>query len=110
VLQGTDARLKAQLMTGGIAIGNPVFSSDSATFENIMDLVTVDILYGHALIPSSFVASFKQNGCADIHPPPSCNALQSKLVELAGTCYGGHGYNGNECGDNLCACLLAAAP
>ena len=102
ILTGTDERLKAQLKSGGIAIGNPVFSSDTATFENIMDLVTLDILYGHALIPRSFVTTYKAAGCDSLKPPSTpCDSLQSQLRTLAGSCYGGFDFFGNNCGDNL---------
>jgi carboxypeptidase C (cathepsin A) len=89
ILTGTDERLKAQLKTGGVAVGNPVFSSDDATFEDIMDLVQVDILYGHALLPSRFVDDYKNNKCNTLHPPEvPCDALQREMIDLAGTCYG----------------------
>jgi len=75
ILEGSDARLAAQLRTGGVAIGNPVFSSDTASFENIMDLVQLDILYGHALLPLSFVRHAV---------PVAVRPLRARLTPLPG--------------------------
>ena len=41
ILAGPDTRLAFQLRTGGFAVGNPVFSTESTSFADIMQIVTV---------------------------------------------------------------------
>jgi len=99
ILEGTDNRLKQQLK--GFAVGNPVVSitQDTANFAQIMNLVTAGILHGHALIPTSFYATFVEAGCAAFQPPAvPCNEYNNILLDLAGQCYGG-----NACGDDMYA-------
>ena len=96
VLEGTDTRLQAQLMKGGFAVGNPVFSIDdtNATFANIMNAVQAEIFYGHSLIPLAFLEKFNRAGCAALNPPSSpCDDLNNEMIALAGACFGG-----NDCG------------
>ena len=99
VLEGTDTRLQAQLMKGGFAVGNPVFSIDdtNATFANIMNAVQAEIFYGHSLIPLAFLEKFNRAGCAALNPPSSpCDDLNNEMIALAGACFGG-----NDCGDDM---------
>jgi hypothetical protein len=101
VLEGTDARLQAQLMKGGFAVGNPVFSIDdvNATFANIMNAVQAEIFYGHSLIPLSFFEKFSRAGCNALNPPSTpCDDLNNEMISLAGACFGG-----NACGDDMYA-------
>ena len=103
ILQGTDTRLATQLRKGGIAVGNPVFSIDAnTTFADIMQIVTPQILFGHAIIPLAFTERYNKAQCATANPPPECAALDTEMFKLAGTCFGGNTYEGNACGDNMC--------
>jgi hypothetical protein len=102
VLEGKDARLISQLKKGGIAVGNPVFSGDEATFEGIMNVVTADILFGHSLLPLSFTQRFKAAGCDALKPPADpCADLTTEMFVLAGHCWDGNGFDSNACGDNM---------
>ena len=102
VLEGGDARLAAQLKRGGFAVGNPVFSIDKdATFASIMNAVTSDILFGHALLPLAFTERYRAAGCAALAQAPGCDALNDEMYALAGTCWGSNTFNGNACGDNM---------
>lgn len=102
VLEGGDARLAAQLKRGGFAVGNPVFSIDAnATFASIMNAVTSDILFGHALLPLAFTQRYKAAGCAQLAQERGCDALNEEMFKLAGHCWGGNDYTGNDCGDNM---------
>ena len=99
ILQGSDARLSAQLQKGGFIVGNPVFSIDNVTgtFANIMNLVTPEILVGHSLIPRAFAEAYKAAGCASLTPPSDpCDALTTEMFALAGPCF-----QTNACSDDL---------
>jgi carboxypeptidase C (cathepsin A) len=98
VLQGPDTALAAQLKKGGITVGNPVFSTDTATFEDIISLVQADILYGHATLPLSFINQYDAAGCNSLNPPAACNNLFNEMFTLAGECFAV-----NQCGDDLYA-------
>lgn len=98
VLNGPDTRLATQLKKGGIAVGNPVFSSDTLTFAQIMNIVQADILYGHAALPLSFVQSFDAEGCNTANPTMACDALNVEMFALAGACF-----SVNQCGDDIYA-------
>ena len=102
ILRGDDTRLAAQLRTGGFAVGNPVFSIDeNITFVNIMNAVEVQNLFGHALLPLSFVEKFEQAGCSALSPPTGCDALTEEMFALVGDCWANNDFQGNFCGDNL---------
>ena len=102
VLDGADARLAAQLKKGGLAVGNPVFSIDEqATFSDIMSAVTAEILFGRALLPLEFVTRYRAANCSTLNQPPACGALTTEMFALAGTCWEGNTYEGNDCGDNM---------
>ena len=98
ILNGPDARLKAQF--AGFAVGNPVVSitQDSANFAQIMQLVQAGIWNGRALIPTSLYESYVDAGCAALTPNPNgnCDALYNELVKAAGQCFAE-----NACGDDM---------
>ena len=99
VLEGSDARLAAQLKKGGFIVGNPVFSVDNAThtFANIMNFVTPSILLGHSLIPAAFFETYRAAGCEALAPPSDpCDALTDDMFALAGPCF-----QTNACSDDL---------
>lgn len=98
ILTGSDTRLASQLKAGGIAVGNPVFSSDTASFDQIMSLVQANILYAHAALPQAFYDEYTGTGCASLNPPAECGALTDTMFSLAGACF-----ETNACGDDLYA-------
>jgi hypothetical protein len=102
ILRGADTRLAAQLKKGGFAVGNPVFSIDeNATFVNIMNVVTADILFGRSLLPLSFVQRYRAAGCDALAQPKACDALTDEMFALAGHCWSDENFEGNDCGDNM---------
>lgn len=83
-------------------MGNPVFSIDEEyTFAGIMNVVTADILLGHALLPLSFAERYRAAGCDAAVQPAGCDALTMEMFTLTGHCWGDNTFDGNGCGDDM---------
>jgi len=98
ILTGNDTAMASRLTAGGVVVGNPVFSTDTATYMDIVNSVQADILYGHAALPASFVADYNAAGCNTLTPPSRivCGSLRKAMFKLAGACFAS-----NECGDDV---------
>lgn len=98
VLTGNDSSLAARLVAGGVVVGNPVFSTSTATYMDIVNAVQADILYGHATLPASFVTQYNAAGCNTLAPldRKACADLRATMFNLAGACFAT-----NDCGDDL---------